>query len=125
MKNENIWIKCYKVLIYVSAFCLLFFGLVKSLDKENFELAIITIMVASMYFILGMVLTTFFENVESIRQNLEHIDTILIQSEDNTDYFPTICSHCKHTIYVPDGTRHITCPLCDRETYCDRNTYIE
>lgn len=73
--KSNIWIKWYKRLIYISVGIILFIGLGFALDAYDFEefLAIFipALAVAGLDLVFGMVLATFFENVQFIRDKIE------------------------------------------------------
>lgn len=77
MESKNVWIKWYKILVYISVGVILFFGLGFALDAYYFSEALAIFipaaLVAALDLVLGMLIATFFENVQVIRDKLENM----------------------------------------------------
>lgn len=80
MQSNNIWIKWYKRLIYISVAIILFAGLGMGIDAADSRYGdfgdfltyfVPAALIAALDLVMGMLIATFFENVQVIRDKLE------------------------------------------------------
>ena len=124
--KSNIWIKWYKVLVYISVVAILLVGLAIGVDEAyNFgELLIYVIpfvLLAGLDLVVGMLLASFFENVQVIREKLEGSDATTQYKEKNTNTIgaslSSTCPECGGTIFYTKGTVETSCPWCFKKVY--------
>lgn len=82
MESKNVWIKWYKILIYISVAIILFWGFGSGVDAADsyrgdfgdfLAYFVPAALVAALDLVLGMLIATFFENVQVIRDKLEQM----------------------------------------------------
>ena len=82
MENKNVWIKRYKILIYLSVIAILLAGFVMGANAADsyrgdfgdfLKYFAPAVFAAAVDLVLGMLIATFFENVQIIRDKLERM----------------------------------------------------
>ena len=82
MKNENVWIKWYKIIVKLSVAAIILLGFILGVDAAesrygdflDFLLYFVpAVFIAAFDLVMGMLIASFFENIQAIRDKLENM----------------------------------------------------
>ena len=118
MNKGNIWIRIYKILVILSFAIILFAGFFLMIDDPLLIFPVA--LVAGLDLVLGMLIASFFENVQVIREKLEGTN-YTPNREKNTNVIgaslSSVCPECGGTFYYTKGMVETSCPWCFKKVY--------